>query len=250
VKSLRLLLLLSPFLTVACASAPPPPASPAPAVAAGAPAASAPVVATVAGHAVTAEELDAHAATTKLGRPEALGDLIDLTLLRAACAEHGVAFGPGEPPPEGRAAAELAVARKLGLEVPPDANVVVVDHAWIKDAKKASVTAQQKKSLATLREKVLAGESLPTAFKTLPGIDGEAWHIGDHEEYPYDVVPPEAHDLPPGSVSPIIPGNGGLHLFKILDRKLTPPPPDAVHARLRDRLREGKMLEIRDPTLR
>jgi hypothetical protein len=67
-------------------------------------------------------------------------------------------------------------------------------------------------------------------------LDGSLWHIGDHEEYPYDVIPPEAHDLPDGSLSPIIPGDGGLHLFKIYQRKKVPPPLDQIRGPLYNRL--------------
>jgi hypothetical protein len=89
---------------------------------------------------------------------------------------------------------------------------------------------------------VSGGATIPTAYQKLGG-DAADWHIGDHEEYPYDVVPPAAHDLPPGSLSPIIPGDGGLHLFTIHARKAVPPAPEVVHPVLRDRLREGKTIE-------
>jgi hypothetical protein len=231
----------------ACASAPPPPAqAPAAAPAAAAPAAAAvsPPVATIDGKPLPASALDAHQKASGLPRDEALADLIDLTLLREAAAAQGVPLAAGEPTAEVRAAAELAVARKLALDVPPAADVLIVDHAWVKDAPKKAETARQKKQLESLRALVVGGQKLPEAFKTLPGVNGAAWHIGDHEEYPYGVVPPEAHDLSPGAVSPVVAGDGGLHLFQIHARKTTPPPADAVHALVRDTLRSGKGIEI------
>jgi hypothetical protein len=253
---MRLLVSLALVLCGACASAPPPAAhTPAPA-AAGAPASSAapaapsPTVATIDGKPVLAAALDAHQAASKLPRAEALADLVDLTLLRDAAAAQGVPLAAGEPTPEARAAAELAVAQKLGLETPVPSDVLVVDHAWVKDAPKKAVTTRQKKQLESLRALVVAGQTIPEAFKTLPGVDGAAWHIGDHEEYPYGVVPPEAHDLSAGSVSPVVPGDGGQHLFKIYERKMKQPPADVVHAIVRDKLRDGKTIETVDPSLK
>lgn len=204
-----------------------------------------PRVATVDGRAITREELDAHAAATKLPADQALDDLIDLVFLRAACRAAGIALPADHPAPDARAAAELALARKLSLDVPPDRDVLLVDHAWVKDAAKKAVTAKQKKSLEELRARVVAGQTIPKAFETLKGVDGNAWHIGDHEEYPTDVVPAQARDLAPGSVSPVVPGDGGLHLFKIHERKTMPPPADAVHDVVRERLLEGKTIEQR-----
>jgi hypothetical protein len=206
-------------------------------------------VATIDGRPISAGALDAHEAASKLPRAEALADLVDLTLLRDAAAAHGVPLAAGEPTAEARTVAELAVGAKLGLDMPVPLDVLVVDHAWVKDGKKAT-TAKQKKQLESLRALVVAGQALPEAFKTLPGVDGAAWHIGDHEEYSYGVVPAEAHDLPPGSVSPIVAGDGGQHLFKIYARKTKLPAADIVHAVVRDKLREGKAIEIVDPALK
>jgi hypothetical protein len=209
-----------------------------------------PPVATIDGVTIARAGLEEHIAATKLEPAAALDDLIDLLLLRAACSEHGITLSPGKPTPEARAAAELALARKLSLDVPPDADLLVVDHAWVKDAKKASTTAKQKKSLEELRGLVVAGQTIPRAFERLKGVDGKAWHIGDHEEYPYGVVPPEAHDLQARGISPVVPGDGGLHLFQVYERKKTPPSADVVHPVVRDKLREGKTIEILDPALR
>jgi hypothetical protein len=232
---------------MACATAAPPPASPppAPAVAEAPPPAPSPTVATIDGAKVTQAELDAHVAETKLERTAALDDLIDLHLLRAACGAAGIAAPKA---PTDRAKVELELARKLSLDVPPGGDVLIVDHAWVKDAKKKATTAKQKKSLEDLRAEVVAGKTIPKAFETLPGVDGKAWHIGDHEEYPYAVVPAEAHDLAPGGISPIVAGDGGLHLFQIYSRKQTPPPADAVHQLVRDTLRNGKQIEIVEAT--
>jgi hypothetical protein len=235
-------------LLLACATSAPPAPPPAPAPLP--PVVAKPPVATIDGVTIARAGLDEHIAATKLEPAAALDDLIDLLLLRAACSEHGITLAPGKPTPEARAAAELALARKLSLDVPPDADVLVVDHAWVKDAKKAATTAKQKKSLEELRGLVVAGQTIPKGFQSLKGVDGNAWHIGDHEEYPYGVVPAEAHDLQPGGISPVVPGDGGLHLFQVYARKRTPPPADAVHPVVREKLREGKVIEIVEPSLR
>lgn len=250
--SLRALTPTLGLLFLACATAAPPPA-PAPGPAAPlAPVKVKPPVATIDGVTIARAGLDEHIAATKLAPAAALDDLIDLLLLRTACSKQDVTLSPGKPTPEERAAAELALARKLSLDVPaagaPD--VLVVDHAWVKDAKKKSTTAKQKKSLEELRALVVAGQTIPKGFETLKGVDANAWHVGDHEEYPYTVVPAEARDLAPGGISPVVAGDGGLHLFQIYARKTTPPPAEAVHQLVRARLRDGKAIQILDPSLR
>jgi hypothetical protein len=222
-------------LTFACA-APKPAATIEPAPPAPAPA----PVAKVDGQPITAAELAAHQAETKRGADEALEDLIDLHLLRAALRAHGLALDTDTP--ASRAAAEYALAKKLSLPLPPAGDVLVVDHAWVKAAEAAKKRAAQRAAMERLRGLVVAGATIPAAYQKL-GAEAADWHIGDHEEYPYDVVPPAAHDLPPGSLSPIIPGDGGLHLFTIHARKAVPPAPEVVHPLVRDRLREGKAIE-------
>jgi hypothetical protein len=203
------------LIGLACGTSPPPPAS--------SPAASPP------------PPSPTPTATVPDGPPTE--EQLELAKLREACGKEGIPL-PATPSAEERAKAELLLARKLGLDVPPDTDVLIVDHAWVKDAKKKATTAKQRKALEELRAAVVAGKTIPKAFETLPGVDGKVWHIGDHEEYPYTVVPGDAHDLAPGSVSPIIPGDGGLHLFQIYSRKQTPPPADAVHQLVRDKLGE------------
>ena len=219
-----------------------PPAGPPAAVAS-------PGVASIDGQRVAASDLDAHQARTGLSRPEALDDLIDLTLLRAAAGANGVRLAPGDLAPAARAAAELEVARKLALDVPPGTHVLLVDHAWVKDVKSKKAQAAQRAAVDRLRGLVASGDTIPSGYEKL-GISGTSWHIGAHEEYPYDVVPAEAHDLPAGSLSPVIPGNGGLHLFKIIDHKHALPDADVVRSALRPRLREGKTIETFDTGLR
>ena len=46
-----------------------------------------------------------------------------------------------------------------------------------------------------------------------------------------------------GALSPIIPGDGGLHLFQIVERKQAPPAPELVRQALRISLREGRIIE-------
>jgi hypothetical protein len=74
-------------------------------------------------------------------------------------------------------------------------------------------------------------------------LDGTPWHIGDHEEYMAETIPPEGRDLPAGSISPIIPGDGGLHLFTIHERKDYLSPADVIGPILRDQLRQGATIE-------
>jgi hypothetical protein len=214
------------------------PAAPAaPTVAAAAP------VAVVDGKAIDAAALTAHARATGLARAEALDDLIDLTLLRQATHDSGIALPPGEPSAEARANAEYELARKQSLDVPAATEVLVVNHAWVKDASQPKTRAAERKSLEKLRALVAAGATIPAAYQQL-AIPGANWHIGDHEEYPYDVVPAEAHDLPAGSLSAIIPGDGGLHLFTVIEHKRTLPPPTVVRAALHEALRAGKTIEL------
>lgn len=202
------------------------------------------VVARVQGQAISTRELEAHQAATGLSRVEALEDLIDLALLRQVAGALGVALpAEGLPPNEVREAAAYEVARKLSLDVPPPVTVLVVNHAWVKDAPQPSKRAAERAAMERLRGLVAAGGTIPASYAEL-GTDGAGWHLGDHEAYPYDVVPAQARDLPTGSLSPLIAGNGGLHLFTILERRQTRPAAELVWAALRDKLRAGKAIEV------
>jgi hypothetical protein len=235
-----LLLALLPGACASSSAAGPPGASGA--ASASAPGSS-PAVARVDGQTLSKAELDAHQARTGLARQQALDDLVDLALLRAAATQNGVVFTPETVAVESRTTTEYEVARKLALEVPAASELLVVDHAWMKDAPRPKQQAAQRKTLEHLRALVADGATIPEAYKKL-GPDAANWHIGDHEEYPYDVVPAEAHDLPVDALSPIVPGNGGLHLFKIHQHKRVLPPAEAVHALVRERLRQGKTIEL------
>ena len=105
------------------------------------------------------------------------------------------------------------------LQAPPAS--VRVDHVWVKDAPTTAARAAQREALETLRQRVAAGASFTAAWTGL-GIDGDLWHVAENETYPYDVISEGARDLPVGALSPILPGNGGLHLFRILARELAP----------------------------
>jgi hypothetical protein len=182
---------------------------------------------------------------TGLSRREALDDLVDLTLLRAAARAHGIAVEPTPLSAEARATAEYEVARKLSLDVPPATDVLVVDHAWTKDAEQAKQRGEQRAAMERLRALVMDGATIPASYEKIGAIAAN-WHIGDHEEYPYEVIPAEARDLPPGSLSSVIPGDGGLHLFKIYARKRVMPPPgmSMVRQAVRERLRGGKTVDL------
>ena len=201
-----------------------------------------PEVARVDGRSLRADALDAHMQSTHLGRPEALEDLIDVDLLRAAAAKASLPLPPGEWTEEQRANADYDVAKALGIELPAAPEVVVVDHAWVKNAKKKRQLAADRATIDKIRVAVVGGAKIPDAWKEL-GVTGDAWHIGDHEEYAYDVVPAEARDLPPGTISPVIPGNGGLHLFQIYAKKRTLPPGDKTRAALHEKLRKEAKIE-------
>jgi len=233
----------TPTTAVSVAAAQPAFSSP-PTIASPPPAAAAPVLAArVDGQPIAMSDLDAHQARTGLPRPQALDDLIDLTLLRAAASKNGIQVASGALDPEARAAAEFDLARKLGLAVSPASHVLLVDHAWVKDSKAKKAQAAQRAAVDRLRGLVAAGDTIPSGYDKL-GISGSAWHVGDHEEYPYEVIPPEARDLPAGSLSPVVPGDGGLHLFKIIEHKQVRPAADSVSAVLRPYLREGKSIEL------
>jgi hypothetical protein len=168
-------------------------------------------------------------------REAALADLADLVRVLRAAKGAGLTSGSPEMAPAERARLEHALALKLALEVPKAEVSLIVDHAWLKDAPSKAERDRGRKQLERLRGLVEHGATIPAAFQELK-LPGALWHIGDHETYAYDIVPEDAHDLPPGSLSPIIAGDGGLHLFKIYERRETPPPADAVRAALRDKL--------------
>src|SRR5262249_24307934 len=126
--------------------------------------------------------------------------------------------------------------------VPPEVVLITVDHAWIKDSPNKGVQKKQRAAIEQLRKLVDGGATIPDAFAQL-NQKAEAWHIGNPEEYAYAVVPAEAHDLADGTLSPIIPGDGGLHLFKIYSRRHQLPPADKVREPLYAKLRAGAKIE-------
>jgi hypothetical protein len=199
-------------------------------------------VAILNGRAITSSELDAYADTTKLPREEALEELIDLQLLKEAATAQQVKLPVTVWSPETRAGVELAVAQALGIEAAKPRTILVVDHAWLKDAEDANERATGRTLIDKLRALVVAGATIPEAFSQMQ-LDGSLWHIGDHEEYPYEIIPAEANGLPPGSISPVVPGDGGLHLFKIYQRKQESPSVEVVRSILRDQLRQGATIE-------
>ena len=195
------------------------------------------------GKPISATALAAHQKATGLPRAEALTDLIDLTLVREAATKYAIVLPVETPTPEARQGAERKLAAALAVELPPDIVSLVVDHAWVKDASTATARAAQRKALEQLRERAVAGESIPAAFQALTGVKPKEWHIGDHEEYPISVVPAGVRELSAGSVSAVTPGDGGQHLFKIHERKTTPPAFELVHEAVRQRLLDGRIIE-------
>lgn len=201
-----------------------------------------PVVARVGETTLDEAALAAHQDATKLTRAEALEDLIDLTLLRKAATSAHVALPASAWSADDRARVEYEVAVALEVPVPPMKEQLTVDHAWVKDAATAKARTAQRTLMERLRTLVAAGATIPAAFAQLkPPADG--WHIGDHEQYLASVVPVEARGLAPGSLSAIIPGDSGLHLFWLVSRTQQRPPADEVSGPLRERLREGATIE-------
>lgn len=204
-------------------------------------------VAFVDGVPIKAAELDDHATATGKSRDEALDDLINLQLVRAAAANKKMKTPSGSWSEEERAGIELALARALSLDIPQGNVSLVVDHAWLKDADDEAARTAGRELMERLRGLVEAGTAIPLAYEQLHA-DGSLWHIGDHEEYPYDVVPDEARDLPAGSLSAMIPGDGGLHLFKVYQRKEELPSRTEIHDLLMDQLRIDATIDLVDET--
>jgi hypothetical protein len=125
-----------------------------------------------------------------------------LLLVLAACA-------PKAPPPVAPPPAPARTATPAALHV---------DHAWVKDADTPAEQAARRRTIDALRAKVQGGESFVAVWTSL-GVDPGPWHVADGETYPYEVIPPEARDLAVGQVSAVIPGNGGLHVFRITGRE-------------------------------
>lgn len=203
------------------------------------------VVAVVNGQTIKAPELESHMSANQLGRELAVEDLIDLQLVRSAVIANKIKAPSGAWSAEIRTEVEYALAKALKLDVPPPRKYIVVDHAWIKDEAEEKDRAVTLALLVKLRDLVKAGSSIPEAFNKLI-VDGSNWHIGDHEEYPYDVIPAEASDLPPGSLSEILPGDEGKHLFKIYAKKEQYPSSAEFRYILNDHLRKDASINVID----
>jgi len=199
-------------------------------------------VAIVNGRPISSSQLDRHVAVSSLQREEALEDLIDLQLVRAAVVANKLTAPAGKWSEKQRAEIEYALAQALLLNPPAMQVSLVVDHAWLKDATDDKEQAAGRARLERLRALVVAGATIPQAYARLQ-VDGTPWHIGDHEEYPAEVLPPEARDLPIGSLSGVIPGDGGLHLFRIYQVKKELPSSGEVHGLLLEWLRRDARIE-------
>jgi PPIC-type PPIASE domain len=106
--------------------------------------------------------------------------------------------------------------RTTSIPTPEQPTKLRVDHAWVKDAARPVKQAAQRKAIDALRAKVAAGEGFNAAWQSLR-LDGTPWHVAEGETYDREVIPEAVRDLAPGTVSPVVPGNGGLHLFRILE---------------------------------
>jgi len=200
------------------------------------------VVARVDGAVLDSAALDAHVKETSLARDAAREDLIDLMLLRTA-AEKAKISVPAKWTKEERARVEYDVAIAQAIEVKKAKESLIVDYAWVKDAKAKKARDAGKAQIEKLRALVEAGKTIPAAFAEL-GIAAAMWHVGDHEEYELNVVPPEVLALPIGALSPIIVGNGGLNLFKIYEHRRVLPDAEPVHALVQPKLRSVAKIEL------
>lgn len=199
-------------------------------------------IVTVNGKAITYGEIEAHAEAIMRPFDTALEDLIDLQLLSTAATAQKVKLPPAPWSPETRTGLEVAVAQALGIEAAKPRTVLIVDHAWLKDAENEKERTAGRALIDKMRALVVTGTTIPQAF-TRMNLDGNLWHIGDHEEYPAEVLPPEARDLALGSISPVIPGDGGLHLFRIYESRQQVGDQETIGAILRSQLREGATIE-------
>ena len=111
-----------------------------------------------------------------------------------------------------------AEAKAAASAVPAGPTQLLVDHAWVKDAESPDAQAAQRKAMEALRAKIAAGGTFVAAWNEL-GVDGARWHVAKQEIYPADVLPEGVRSLPVGAISPILPGDGGMHLFRILGRE-------------------------------
>jgi hypothetical protein len=200
------------------------------------------LLARVNGEELDEAELDAHRQARGLSREAALDDLIEEVLVRQAALRLGRTL-PAEPWSDAsRAALERDLAGALGVRLPRFPDTLTVDHAWVKDGKNARQRAEQRRDIERLRQRVAHGERLAVAWQALD-LDGELWHIGEAEEYSIAILPEGAARLAAGDLSAVLPGDGGLHLFKVLGRASTPIPDTALHALLLGRLRGGAEIE-------
>ena len=135
---------------------------------------------------------------------------LSLLLALAACS---TTESPQPAAPEPPAAMEPAPPE----ESPAPANLLV-DHAWARDADAAQQQAAQVAAMAALRERVVAGGGFNASWNAL-NLDGANWHVAEGETYPSDVLPAEVRNLPAGTITPVVPGDGGLHLFRIIRRE-------------------------------
>lgn len=121
------------------------------------------------------------------------------------------------PIPEGRTTtAPTAPAVEPTPEPESASHTVRVDHAWVK-APTPAEQAKRRKAIEAMRTRVLAGSTFVVAWESL-GEDGTVWHVAEGETYDAAILPPELKSVAIGQVSPVIPGDGGFHLFRILER--------------------------------
>lgn len=203
------------------------------------------ILATVNSYRITAGKVVDHAGSVYLSRQEALEDLIDITLVKQAVKEYQISAPEDGWYGEGRTKVESALAQALRIELPPPRVYLIIDHAWLKDAEDEATRRAGRKQLELLRKLVTKGATIPEAYRQLQA-DGSLWHIGDHEKYEYGIISAEARDLPEGGLSKIIPGDGGLHLYKIHQRKAVPASSADIQMLLNLRLRSTATIEYGD----
>lgn len=138
-------------------------------------------------------------------------------LLLALCAAALAACDLAEPPPPPQ---DEPLAEATDVEAPSDRSETVllrVDHAWVRDGETPAEQAERRTQMDALRAKVAGGEGFDAAWTALE-LSGEFWHVAEGETYPADALPEPVQNLPLGDLSVVVPGDGGLHLFRILGR--------------------------------
>lgn len=195
---------------------------------------------------IFSSSVETWATTQQLSFEGALDEQIDWVLLQNQARKFGIATSDSNRQGQTRTQLEQEVCAKLQLSIPMGPAQLQVSHAWIKDAEKAADKKTQRKDMDKLRSRVDKGEPFQKAWETLK-LDGSLWHVADDETYPVDILPVGVQELGVGALSNVTPGDGGLHLFRIINKLPAQPDTDAIRANLRAKLREQATIRFAEP---